>query len=1147
MTMTVRLDDKYTATDGRVFMSGTQALVRLPMVQMRRDTAAGLNTGAFISGYRGSPIGGYDQQLVRAQKFLAEHDIKFQPGVNEELAATSVWGSQQLALSPGARKDGLVGIWYGKGPGVDRCGDVFKHANAAGSSEHGGVLCIAGDDHACKSSTIPHQSDHAFAAALMPMVYPSSVHEFVELGLFAIAMSRYSGCWTGMKVIADTVETSASVDLGNEAVSFVIPDDFDMPDGGLNWRWPDAPMAQDERLQAHKGYAALAFARANGIDMHTFRAATPRYGIIASGKAYEDTMQALTELELDRDALSRLGISIFKVRMPWPLEPTGVQYFSEGLEEVLVVEDRREVIENQIKQQLFNWRADVRPRIVGKFDEAGQAFLPSSEQMSALTVARALAERLTKLGIDDDLNAHLQSRLAVLDARARASNDHAPPVLRTPYFCSGCPHNTSTRVPEGSRAMAGIGCHFMALWMDRKTEGFTQMGGEGTPWISQAHFTDEPHQFANIGDGTYFHSGLLAIRASIAAKVNITYKVLYNDAVAMTGGQPMDGDLSPERVTRQLHAEGVTPIYLLSDTPEVYRKNLAPGTIVKHRDELDTVMLEIRDKPGCSGIVYVQTCAAEKRRRRKRGTLEDPLKRVFIHPEICEGCGDCSVQSNCVSVEPLETPLGRKRQINQSTCNKDFSCVKGFCPSFITIEGADLRKPDAQNADLRDVPDPVIREFGGKPVNIAVTGVGGTGVLTIGAILGMAAHIDGKASMILDMAGLAQKGGAVLSHVRLAERPDQVSAPRIAAGRAHVLLAADDVVAAGIEGMGLSNIETTTGIVNTAVMPVADFVRNRDFDFQAHAVEATIRNGTREDSAFVNFSELARRVIGDSIATNIMMVGYACQKGLFPLSLASFEAAIRLNGVAVDANLNAFGWGRIFAANPDEVSRVMMGGDPVDTPLSDMSLAEIIDDREARLVAYQGRRLAKKFRKLLDTVATKTEDDITRAVAISYSKLLMIKDEYEVARLLSSGSFLDDLQGRFDGDTKISFNLAPPFLPGTDPAGRPKKRQFSARMMPVFRVLARLRTVRGTPFDAFGYSAERKAERRLIRDYEKRVADCLKRLNGTNKDVIRAILELPQDIRGYGPVKMDAIKRVANEQATLYATLDNPADQMAAQ
>lgn len=1124
----ITLDDKYTAHTGRAFMTGTQALVRLPMTQMRRDRAAGLNTAAFISGYRGSPIGGYDLELMRAKAHLDSHDVTFQPGLNEDLAATAIWGSQQVGLSDQANRDGVVGIWYGKGPGVDRSGDVFKHANAAGSAALGGVLAIAGDDHTCKSSTVPHQSDHAFMSAIMPVLYPSSVHEFLEYGLLGIAMSRYSGCWVGMKVISDTIETTSVVDLAQEARQFVTPTDFEMPDGGLNIRWPDAPLVQDGRLQEHKGYAAIAFARANRVDETVIDTPNARFGIVASGKAYEDVVQALHELGLERAEIEAIGLRLYKVRMTWPLEPEGIRHFSEGLEEVLIVEERREIIEHQIKQQLFNWRADVRPRIVGKFDHEGKPFLSLSKGLTIGAVARAIADRLLHIDLPEGLHDRIEERLHELEARQTASEAHLPPVLRQPHYCAGCPHNTSTKVPEGSKAMAGIGCHYMVQWMDRNTETFTQMGGEGVPWTAISRYTDETHRFVNLGDGTYFHSGLLAVRQSVAAGANITYKVLYNDAVAMTGGQPIDGTLSPEQITHQLHHEGVSPIYLLSDTPEVYRSGLAPGVIVKHRDHMDPVMREIREAEGCSAIVYVQTCAAEKRRRRKKGLMEDPDMRVVINPAVCEGCGDCSVQSNCIAVEPLETEMGRKRKINQSACNKDFSCLKGFCPSFVTVRGGRLRKRDATKPDLSGVTEPEVPGLDGA-WNIAVTGVGGTGVLTIGALLGMAAHIDGHVPMVLDMAGLAQKGGAVMSHIRIGRAVSDVAAPRIVNGGADLLIAADSVVAASVDGVRVCDPQRTHAVMNAKVTPVSDFVRQRDFDFQQGLVEGTVAKAVRSRDHFHNFAAAAVRVAGDEIATNILMLGYAWQLGLVPVSGDAIMQAIEMNGVAVEANRDAFNWGRVMAVDP---GRVAVDAPPVG--LAQMSLDEVIAHRKVHLTGYQGKRLAKRYGALVERVREALGDDVARVVAVNYAKLLAYKDEYEVARLFED--FDKALEAQFEGETRVSYNIAPPMLGGLDPTGRPKKREFGAWMGRVFGGLQKLKLLRGTPFDPFGYTAERKKERRLIKTYE---ADVERVLSAGRADAAE-LLNWPDQVRGFGPVKAQAMREAAERRAEMWAAFDSP-------
>src|SRR5882757_9543754 len=1115
----ISLDQKYTQSTGHVFLTGIQALVRLPMAQIRRDRAAGLKTAGFISGYRGSPLGGYDQQLFAARKHLEQYNIKFQPGVNEDLAATAIWGSQQLGLSPGAKYDGAVGIWYGKGPGVDRCGDVFRHGNAAGSAKNGGVLCLAGDDHGAKSSTVPHQSDHAFMSALMPYLYPSSIHEMIEMGLLGIAMSRYSGCWVGMKVITETVETTAEIDLTDEMTPFAIASDFEMPPGGLNLRWPDDRFAQDLRLQDYKGYAAIAFARANNINRITMEVA------------------------------AKIGLRLYKIGMPWPLEPEGVRKFAVGLEEIFIVEERREIVENQVKQELFNWRDDVRPRIVGKMDDHDKRFLTFAAELSVASLASSLTERLLRLNLNPEIAAMLRAKADWFNGRQATQMQAVAPITRTPYFCSGCPHNTSTKVPQGSRAFAGIGCHFMALWMDRSTETFTHMGGEGVPWVGVAPFTDEKHVFANLGDGTYFHSGSLAIRQAVASGANITYKILYNDATAMTGGQHVDGELSPQQITFQLHSEGIRDIYLVSENPDAYpASDIAPGTRTAHRDELDAVMKALREVKGASAIVFVKTCAAEKRRRRNRGTLEDPARRVIINPAVCEGCGDCSVQSNCISVEPLETELGRKRTINQSSCNKDYSCLKGFCPSFVTVDGGKLRRrAPADLGNIGDLPEPASRPSLEKPYNVAVGGVGGTGVLTIGALLGMAAHIEGKASMILDMSALAQKGGAVLSHVRLSQNPADVTSSRIVTGTADLVIAADEVVAIAKETITLCESDRTHGVINTHLIPIADFILNRDFNFQSGKVNHVLETALRKDSSFFDFTKPAETLLGDSIATNMMMMGYAYQKGLLPLTAASIEQAIEINGVAIKMNTQAFQLGRLAAADPARLAAMMKGQDETvaSKTLDEMTLDEVIAHRSAHLAGYQSARLAKRYRTLVDKVrrqsAAEFGDVLARAVAVNYAKLLAYKDEYEVARLFTDGRFEKQLKDQFDGDYTFSFHLAPPLLPSeNDHLGRPKKKTFGPWMMKAFRVLAALRFVRGTPLDLFGRSAERRMERDLIAGYEKDVAFVLEKLSPANFDTAVELLSLPDRIRGYGPVKDKSVADAKIRYAELAKDLVNP-------
>ncbi len=1141
------LDDKYTADTGQVFLSGTQALIRLPMAQMRRDIRAGLNTATYITGYRGSPLGSYDQQLSLASAHLNPLNITFQPGVNEDLAATAIWGTQQVPITPNATRDGVLGIWYGKGPGVDRSGDVFKHGNAAGSSPHGGVLCLAGDDHTAKSSTLPHQSDHAFMAAVMPVLYPSSVHEFIELGLFGIAMSRYSGCWVGMKVISDTVETSAVVSLDDEYKTFINPADYSIPDGGLNIRWPDPPLVQDDRLQEHKAYAALAYARANKIDKVVLGSPKARFGIVATGKAFEDVCQALEELGIDQDAINAIGLRLYKVRMPWPLEPEGVREFSEGLEEVLIVEERREIIEHQIKQQLFNWRADVRPRIIGKFDEHDKPFFPLSAALSISKVARAIAIRVLQFEFDESLKQRIQLRLDYLQAKAKLKQTHAAPIERRPWFCAGCPHNSSTKVPEGSKALAGIGCHYMVQWMDRSTDTFTQMGGEGVPWTALSNYTSDEHRFVNLGDGTYFHSGLLAIRAAVASGVNMTYKVLYNDAVAMTGGQSLDGELSPGQISHQLKAEGVSPIYLVSDEPELYPPSeLAAGVVVKHRDELDTLMRELRTLKGCNAIIYAQTCAAEKRRRRKRGLLADPAKRLFIHPAVCEGCGDCSEQSNCVAIEPLETEFGRKRKINQSSCNKDYSCVNGFCPSFVTVKGGQLKKQALPSFDQsQTLPEPDMPSLETAAWNIVITGVGGTGILTIGSLIGMAAHIDGNASMILDMAGLAQKGGAVSSFVRLAREPEKVKSPHIVAGGADLLIAADSVVASSADVTVLCEPSRTLAVINSNTLPVSDFVKNHNVDFRSDEVERKIKEYVGSESKIQPFGSVAEQLLGDSIATNIVMLGYVWQSGGLPVSLDAIRQAITLNGVAVDKNLKAFEVGRTLQA---DAARVIdqLHKDNAGNSVEDMSIEQLIEHRSEHLRNYQGKRLVKRYVTAINQFkalceARAIEPSIIRIVADNYSRVLAYKDEYEVARLYSSPEFNKLIDQQFDGDFTLSFNLAPPLISKMGPLGRPKKREFGPSVLSVFKMLSRAKVLRGTPFDIFGYTAERRQERAWIKTYEQDMHDLLEKITRVDQtDSANAILAIPTLIKGYGPIKLQAMEAATAQREQAWQQFNNP-------
>ncbi len=1131
----IRLDDKYRLATGHLYLTGTQALTRLPMLQHQRDQARGLNTVGFISGYRGSPLGGLDKSLWEARDYLKQHAIHFQPGVNEELAATAVWGSQQTNLFPGARYDGVFAMWYGKGPGVDRAGDVFKHANAAGVSPKGGVLLLAGDDHGCKSSTLPHQSEHAFIAASIPVLNPANVQEILDYGIIGWELSRYSGCWVALKTIAENVDSSAVVEVDPLRVQTRIPEDFELPEDGVHIRWPDPPLAQEKRLNLYKIYAARAFARANNLNRVMLDSPNPRLGIITTGKSYLDVRQALDDLGLDEALCASVGLRVLKVGMSWPLEPVSVHEFAQGLDEILVVEEKRSIIEDQLTGQLYNWPVSKRPRVVGEFDEQGNSLLPNLSELTPAMIARVIARRLAPIYTSDSI----QTRLAFLDAKEKALAARSYSTVRTPHYCSGCPHNTSTKVPEGSRASAGIGCHYMVQWMDRRTETFTQMGGEGVNWIGQAPFTDTPHMFQNLGDGTYFHSGSLAVRAAVAAGVNITFKILYNDAVAMTGGQPIDGELRVDQLSRQIFHEGVKRIALVSDEPDKYptRDTFAPITSFHHRRELDAVQRELREFKGVSVIIYDQTCATEKRRRRKRGKLEDPAKRVFINPAVCEGCGDCGEKSNCLSVLPKETELGRKREIDQNACNKDYSCVEGFCPSFVTVHGGGLRKPEAVAGGIEaaTLPEPQHPSLE-RPWNVLIPGVGGSGVTTLGALLGMAAHLEGKGCTVLDQAGLAQKFGPVTTHVRIAAEQSDIYAVRIAAGEADLLLGCDLIVAAGDESLTRLNEQISNAVVNSHESATAEFTRNPDAQVPGAAMRQAISDAVgAEKTHFVDATRLATRLLGDSIATNLFLLGFAYQQGLLPISAEAIEKAIELNGVAAKLNLQAFRWGRRAVLEREAVEGLAR---PVEVaePLC-KTLEEIVEWRVDFLTRYQNAGLARRYRQLVERVRdADTADDLalSKAVARYYFKLLAYKDEYEVARLYSEPEFRQQLEAQFEGDYKLQFHLAPAWLAKRDAVtGEPRKRELGPWMLNVFGVLAKFRFLRGTPLDPFGYGHDRRVERQLISEYEKTVDELLAQLKPTNYRTAVAIAALPEQIRGYGPVKERSIAKARQQEKLL--------------
>jgi indolepyruvate ferredoxin oxidoreductase len=1179
----VTLDDKYALDHGRAFMSGIQALVRLPMLQRVRDARLGKNTAGFISGYRGSPLGGYDQALQKAKKYLAAHNIVFQPGVNEELAATALWGTQQLGFAPpGTNKfDGVFGIWYGKGPGVDRCADVFKHANMAGTTPWGGVIAVAGDDHVAKSSTAAHQSDHVFKAVGFPVFFPASVQEILDLGLHAFAMSRYAGVWTGMKTIQEIVESSATAEIDPERVRIALPEDFEMPPGGVHIRWPDPALEQEARLFHTKWYAALAYVRANRLNHNVIEGPNDRFGIMASGKAYNDTRQALVDLGLDEARCRALGIRLHKVAVVWPLEARITRDFAAGLQEILVVEEKRQVIEYQLKEELYNWRPDVRPNVLGKFDEVGEdhsggewsmpnpsanVLLRANADLTPALIARAIAKRLLVLGVDADTAAHLRQRLDAIEAAERALIEVKAPADRLPWFCSGCPHNTSTRVPEGSRAVAGIGCHFMAVWMpDRHTAGFTQMGGEGVPWVGQQPFSTEQHVFANLGDGTYFHSGILAIRQAIAAGVNITYKILYNDAVAMTGGQPVGerqgsgadlsvSGLSVVQIAQAMRAEGVVKTTIVTDEPEKYAgvTGIPEGIAIEHRDRLDAIQREFREIKGTTVIIYDQTCATEKRRRRKRGLMVDPAKRTVINEAVCEGCGDCGEQSNCLSVEPLETEFGRKRQINQSTCNKDFSCVKGFCPSFVTVEGGQLRKKGKAGAptpeSLGTLPEPRLPALATRPWGIVVAGVGGTGVITIGQLLGVAAHLEGKGVVTQDAAGLAQKGGATWSHVLIGAHQDDICTTRVSLAAADLIIGCDPVVTAAKETVQRMGRGRTRVALNSDAPPTAAFVHNPDWQDPSAACVAEVV-GLLGEEAVGRFDaeRLAIELLGDTIYVNPMVLGYAWQKGWIPLSYAALMRAIELNAVAVAGNKAAFEWGR-WAAH--DLARVMALVQPAAQVIQFKpreTLQHLVERRVAFLTDYQNAAYAERYRAFVERVreaeaamwaahpGTPARQTLAEAVARYLFKLMAYKDEYEVARLHSDPAFKQKIGAMFEGDYRVHYHLAPPLLARRNERGELVKRPFGPWMGTAFGLLARLKGLRGTAFDVFGYSEERRVERALIDEYRRTIEELLAGLNPGNHALAVEIARLPEHIRGYGHVKARHLAQVRADWAARMA------------
>jgi len=1168
-----QLDNRYDRTSGQVFLTGTQALVRIPLLQAASDKKLGLNTAGFISGYRGSPLGNYDRELWQAAPLLERHNIKFKPGINEELAATAVVGSQQVETSDFADYDGVFGIWYGKGPGVDRASDALKHGNSFGASPNGGVLVIAGDDHGAVSSSMNHQSEQIMQSWMMPVLAPSNLLDYLNFGLYGIALSRYSGCWSGFIATSEILESAATVTMDLVQDTFITPPHEGYDSGALHYRWPDPFPLVEGRLVDHKLKAVHAFVRANPIDkliwdctnaffekttpggehptdaggaqVASLRAIDPPIkqkraplGIVTCGKGYLDLMQAFANAGIDQDMAEKAGISIYKIGLTWPIEPVGITAFARQFKKIIVVEEKRSFVENQIRDIFYNMPQDQRPVILGKTDENGTQILNSVGELSPEDVLKALTPLLAEIGLAeiglngnlDQINRQVSTQLD--DIKSLENKD-----FRTPYFCSGCPHSSSTKLPEGSRAMLGIGCHFMAGGMGRNTGNLTQMGGEGVNWIGQSNFTREKHIFQNLGDGTYYHSGLLAIRQSIASKSNITYKILYNDAIAMTGGQPLEGILTVDQISQQIHAEGVKTIYVVTDEPNKYPRHakFAAGVTIHHRDQLDEIQRELREIPGVTALIYDQTCASEKRRRRKKNEFPDPPKRAFINDLVCEACGDCSVASNCVSIVPKETELGRKRAIDQSSCNKDYSCVNGFCPSFVTIHGGSVKKGSRVNpAELiNQIPMPEITMPEPAQINggydIMITGIGGTGIVTIGQIMVMAAHLEGKGASVLDFTGFAQKGGSVISYLRLAKSAGDLKAVRIGTGAADLLLGCDMVVAGSRESLRTLAKGKTSVIMNTQKNQTAQFVLNRDSDIHDDLISQNIRSIVGENALNkVNAAKMATALMGDSIATNMFLFGYAWQKGKIPLSLAAIFRAIELNAAAVDSNKQSFSWGRIAAADTAMIERSLPH--PLSNEASLTTLADIMKYRADYLKDYQDQALADRYLAAVNKIHDLekelgvSSDDLSQAVARNYFKLLAIKDEYEVARLYTNGDFERKINQQFDGDFKIHFHMAPPLLARKDNKGHLRKMEFGGWMFSLLKIVAKMRGLRGSIFDIFGKSAERRMERQLIHDYEILLDKFGRSLSKENFLAAVALAEIPSEIRGFGHVKEKTVE-----------------------
>ncbi|MEP3418308.1 MAG: indolepyruvate ferredoxin oxidoreductase family protein [Lentilitoribacter sp.] len=1139
----VDLNDKFDINSEQVFLNGTQALIRLCLAQSHIDQNNGLNTAGYISGYRGSPLGALDQQFTRAKGLLEPRNIIFEAGLNEDLAATALWGTQQAELRGEGKYDGVFGIWYGKGPGVDRSGDALRHGNLAGSSKHGGVLVVMGDDHTCESSTTCHQSEFAMADAMIPVLNPAGVAEILEYGLHGWALSRFAGVWCGLKCVKDNIESTSSITHRYEEFKPILPE-FEMPPEGLNIQMGDSSQAREAVLHRYKLDAVRAYTRANKLDKIVYTGGdNPKIGIITTGKSYMDTHQALEALGIDEAKADKLGLAIYKVAVTWPLEPHGIGEFAQGLERIIVVEEKRALIEDQLKSILYD--LPVRPQITGKKDANGEIQLQSEMDLSPVQIAIVIGKNLVSL----KKNKKLSDRITELQ-ELRTREISALPIDRGLFFCAGCPHNTSTNVPEGSRAYAGIGCHTMVIMMDRQTNAYTHMGAEGSNWIGESKFSNTQHVFQNLGDGTYNHSGILAMRAAVASNTTITYKLLYNDAVALTGGQAMDGGVDVYRIADEISAIGVEKLVFVGD--ELARINtgrLPQGVTVYPRDELDAVQRELAQIKGVTALIYDQTCASEKRRRRKRGIM-DPIdkgvdKHVFINEDVCEGCGDCGVASNCVAVQPVETEFGRKRKIDQFSCNKDFSCIDGFCPSFVTVTGAELKKAKARAAKTKLLPEPAVEVSLDQPYSVLITGVGGTGIVTIGALLGMAAHLEGKGCGIIDMAGLAQKGGSVTTHLKLAANPAEIKTIRVAEGGADLLLGGDLIVSSGQKVLGMLN-PSTKALVNAHEFMPGDFTMQPDLQMPSALMHKRLKDAVLDGNlTSVNSSDLALKLFGDAIASNMFIVGVAYQKGLLPLSRDAIFRAIELNGVAIDLNKQAFDKGRQWVVEPETIEKEAGADGLVKPSAQTKSLDELIVHRAETLVAYQDQAYSNRYKAMVDQIKAIDQTNgkqLTHAVAKYAFKLMAYKDEYEVARLYSNGAFADGLKSQFaesGKDYKLTFHLAPPFLSKPDPVtGKIKKREFGPWVMPMFKLLAKLKGLRGSKLDIFGYSHERKLERSLIHKYQEDIDAVSSENNNLNVDVALALLQLPEDIRGFGHVKKKSIDAAAQKRSELKAELN---------